>query len=188
MSDLFDKETGILFDGKYSLDKKLIETICETFNPVKIADMGCGVGDYCKVCLSYGYKIDGYEGSQIACQKAVCGNIECVDLSKPAEPKDDYDLVLCLEVGEHIPQKHQEVFIDNLDRFSKDILILSWALPGQVGTGHVNCLSNETVIELMGDKNFNFDKNMSEYLRKNSELSWFKNTLMVFRREGHGTS
>jgi SAM-dependent methyltransferase len=179
----YDKETGILFDGKYSLDKSLIKTICETFHPVKIVDMGCGRGDYCKVCLSYGYEVDGLEGSQIACQKAVCSNIECVDLSKPAEPRDDYDLVLCLEVGEHIPDKHQNVFIDNLARFSKDILILSWALPGQGGTGHVNCLSNETVIELMKNKGFNFDKHMSEYLRKNSKLSWFKNTLMVFKRE-----
>lgn len=179
----YDKETGILFDGKYSLDESLIKTICETFHPNRIADLGCGVGDYCDVCLSYGYKVDGFEGSQIACQKTTCGNIECIDLSKPIEPKADYDLVLCLEVGEHIPRKHQAVFIENLNKFSKDVLILSWAIPGQGGTGHVNCLSNEMVIELMKNKGFNFDKHISEYLRKNATLSWFKNTVMVFKRE-----
>ena len=182
MTTSFDPETGILYGGKYSLDGELIKAICATFHPVKVADLGCGEGAYCKVCSEHGCRADGYEGNSVACQNAVCDSIECVDLSKPAEPKDDYDLVLCLELGEHIPKRCQDVFIDNLARFSKDVLILSWAVPGQGGTGHVNCLSNETVIGLMRDKSFDFDKSMSEYLRQNSKLSWFKNTLMVFRR------
>ena len=182
----YDPETGILSGGKYSLDRQLIDTICETFQPIKVADLGCGEGRYCKACSDYGYEVDGYEGSRATCQDAVYDNIECVDLSKPVKPKSDYDLVICLELGEHIPKKYQTVFIDNLDRFSKDILILSWAIPGQGGMGHVNCLSNDKVIGLIEGRGFIFDRDMSKYFRQNSMLSWFKNTLMVFRRHGEG--
>lgn len=91
----FDPETGILYDGRYSLDKQLIETICNTFAPTAlVADLGCGREDYCRVLEDNGYEVDGYEGNPLACRNAVCNSIECVDLTKPIEPKKEYDLVL----------------------------------------------------------------------------------------------
>lgn len=188
MTTSYDQETGILSGGNYSLDGDLAKAICEACSPVRIADLGCGRGDYCKFWSERGYEIDGYEGSGTACQESVYANIECVDLSKPAIPKADYDLVICLEVGEHIPKKCQDVFLDNLDRFSKNVLILSWALPGQRGTGHVNCLSNEGVVELMSMRGLGFDKNLSDHFRQKARLGWFKKTLMVFRRTWYGES
>jgi 2-polyprenyl-3-methyl-5-hydroxy-6-metoxy-1,4-benzoquinol methylase len=49
-----------------------------------------------------------------------------------------FDCVISLEVGEHIPQKSESVFINNLISHTKQYLILSWATPGQVGDAHVN--------------------------------------------------
>jgi hypothetical protein len=60
-------------------------------------------------------------------------------------------------------------------------LILSWALPGQGGCGHLNEQPNEYVIEQMLEKGFAFDEGESLKLRATVRWWWFENTLMVFR-------
>ena len=49
-----------------------------------------------------------------------------------------HDAVLSLEVGEHIPEDYEDIYLENLDRHADKIIILSWAVPEQGGFGHVN--------------------------------------------------
>ena len=48
------------------------------------------------------------------------------------------DWVMSLEVAEHIPRAKEAGYLRNLHRLSCLGLIVSWATPGQGGTGHVN--------------------------------------------------
>ena len=48
-----------------------------------------------------------------------------------------FDLALCLDVGEHIPESRVGVFLDNITQFA-DTLLLACASPGQGGHHHVN--------------------------------------------------
>ena len=94
-----------------------------------------------------------------------------------------FDLVLSLEVGEHIPVEYEQTFIDNLCRHSQRSILISWAVEGQPGTGHVNCRNNDYIISEMKKRDFIFDEDISQYFRDNSYLPWFKNTLMYFEYE-----
>lgn len=59
------------------------------------------------------------------------------------EPLNDltgvFDLVMCLEVAEHIPKNQaHNALLSTLARSTGNILVFSAAQPGQPGTGHVN--------------------------------------------------
>jgi hypothetical protein len=59
-------------------------------------------------------------------------------------------------------------------------LILSWAIPGQTGNGHVNLRLNEYIINTINNYKFKHNEQLSQRLKKSSKLWWFKNTIMVF--------
>lgn len=48
-----------------------------------------------------------------------------------------FDLAICMEVAEHLPQQHEDTLINNLCRLSNNILF-SAAIPGQGGECHYN--------------------------------------------------
>lgn len=61
-------------------------------------------------------------------------------------------------------------------------IILSWAIEGQPGDGHINCRSNKYIISKMDQLGFKLDTPASQYLRSCAGLWWFKNTLMFFEK------
>jgi hypothetical protein len=88
---------------------------------------------------------------------------------------------MSLEVGEHIPAEFESIYLDNVAKHAKGLIILSWAVPGQNGDGHVNCQSNEHIIDEMHLRSFTLDEVATKALRNSASLWWFKNTIMVFR-------
>ena len=48
-------------------------------------------------------------------------------------------------MGEHIPKIYEKIFIDNLDNNNTKGIIISWAVKGQGGVGHVNEQNNEYI-------------------------------------------
>lgn len=151
-----------------------------------VYDFGCGTGEYLQKLIESNplIKATGFEGHQTS---AIFNNILRQDLSKPisVEPAD---LVLSIEVGEHIPKQFEQTFINNLSNSAKKYLIISWAVEGQWGLGHVNCRNNEYVINQLELKNWVFDSETTKNMRNAIENTqdpgrhWIINTLMVFYR------
>ena len=88
-----------------------------------------------------------------------------------------------LPSGEHLPRVHEATFIENLHRHNANGMVLSWALKGQGGTGHVNEQDNDYVKARICAKGYVNDLGAERTLRKAAGLSYFRNTVMVFRRE-----
>ena len=169
---------------RHRYDSSLAEGIIAIFKEVKsIADLGCGRGDYCKYLKECGIPlVHGYEGTQNIHKIAVYDDIMILDLTKRRWVEIFYELVLVLEVGEHIPKKYEKVFIDNVCEFTKKFLILSWGIPGQGGAGHFNEQPNDYVISEFEKRGLRLEKKKTKFLREAASLRWFKNTVMVFRR------
>lgn len=202
-----DKETGI-WDLKtaatnHRYDFLLAAAIVTYFSPKvgigkdrldfpkKILDVGCGDGRYCSIFEACGCpNVIGLEGTPDIMNLGIFDNIIEVDLTKsPLERvKDKYDLVVCLEVGEHIPAKHEQTFIDNLCNFTRQHLVMSWALPGRAGTGHVNVRPSEYIVNEIARRGFKQDKDMTELLRDKAYFNWFKKSLLVFERRKNDES
>lgn len=159
-------------------DEPLCTTIFDMFGKSRIVDIGCGNGAYTKYILDHGGHCVGYDGSPLTPEISE-GLCSIMDFSEPVNI-GTYDVVLTLEVGEHIPKKYEQVFIDNICKAAIHYIILSWAVKNQPGTGHVNCQNNDYVIKEMKKRGWKLDEETTEILRKASTLRWFANTLMVF--------
>lgn len=184
-----DSESGIwdisIARKRHKTDFFLAAAIGTYFNVPSgvIADLGCGLGQYCKILEAYGWRCIGFEGTKGIDDIAVFWPIVRIDLSVPisSDYHKKYDFVLCLEVGEHIPQKHEQTVLDNICNFADKNIVLSWAVPGQYSaSGHVNCRPNDYVINELAKRDFILDNDMTKKLREVSRFKWFKDTLMVF--------
>jgi len=146
----------------------------------RIYDAGCGIGEYLKQLEEDGFtNLVGFEGDPPV--KKVFDNIWKQDLTQPI-PDAEKGHMLLLEVGEHIPAEFESVLIDNVSRLCRGYLVLSWAVPGQDGYGHVNCKTNKNVIEMLRLKRFVYLPTLTEDARANVDdnAPWFRNTLMIF--------
>lgn len=174
-------------DRKYKTDSAFANFIAQFFiaNDIskndKIYDFGCSDGFYLSVLENFGFvNLIGIEG-QIPKQKRFPNILQKNLIHNFLLPKGH---IISLEVGEHIPQKYTNIYVKNLanNTCENGFLILSWAIPGQVGVGHVNCLSNRDVIEIMTQQNFQFLPEPTKEARDIANKTWFKNSVMFFKK------
>ena len=170
-----------------SLANGLIEFF-ESENCNTVADFGCGPGWYTHV-INKGNKIvcDGFDANPntitMAKEKKYFGNFYITDLTKNITLDKKYDWILCLEVGEHIPQEFEEILINNLLNNNTKGIVLSWAIEGQDGPGHVNCRNNDYIKSIF--KKYDYINDIENELKIRNTVTnagWFKNTIMVFRK------
>jgi cyclopropane fatty-acyl-phospholipid synthase-like methyltransferase len=163
-------------------DNSLANELLSLFKNLKIKnilDLGCGTGDYTKFFISNGIVCDGYDGNPNTPEVSdgVCG---VINLAHPIDLGNKFDCVLSLEVGEHLPKEYEDIFIQNLDKHSTGLIIISWAIPGQGGGGHFNEQSNEYITEKFIKLGYVRNYDMEAPLRRSPKYHWFKNTIMVF--------
>ncbi len=164
----------------HHFDSALADTLVDFFGAgTTVADLGCGKGDYVKRMRERGILANGWDGNPSTALHSHCA---VMDLAIE-QHLHVHDWVLSLEVGEHIPFRYLMLFLDNLTRHSREGIVLSWAVPGQGGKGHVSEQHNEWVRAEVEKRGFSSDHGAEATLRKTSTLWWFKNTLMVFRNK-----
>jgi hypothetical protein len=179
-----DKDTGIYLNNtSYYFDAPLSNNICNYLlskNIKTVYEFGCGGGLYTKNMLNHGLDVDSSDGNPNIVE--ISGGVSYrLDISKKLN-LNKRNAVLCLEVGEHVPEKYESVLLDNICNSSDSTIILSWAVEGQGGNGHVNCKNNDYIINQIENRGFIFNNYVTNSLRNNSDLNWFKNTIMVFNK------
>ena len=145
-----------------------------------VVDLGCGMGRYVREINDAGIYCEGFDGNPDT-SALTRGTCTVLDLSK-SQNMTQRDWVISLEVGEHIPSLYEGTYLDNVANHSQTGIILSWAVKGQGGEGHVNEQSNEYVSSKMNDRRFERDELIEIKLRESASLWWFHNSLMIFTR------
>jgi hypothetical protein len=151
-------------------------------NVETLLDLGCGPAYYVKNFTENGIKCEAYDGNPNT-PLLTEGLGQVKDLSEEFNLGKTFDFVLSLEVGEHIPQKYEDVFINNVLRHSHNYVLLSWAVPGQTGDGHVNERTNEHIVSKITSLGFTYIDDVSARFRSAAQAHWFKNTLMLFKKK-----
>jgi SAM-dependent methyltransferase len=112
----------------------------ELFRIESVLDVGCGLGTWLTVFLEKGVReVCGIDGDYVDRSKLQIPEnyFLATDLRKPFELGRKFDLVLSLEVAEHLPKYSAESFVSSLCRHS-DRIVFSAAIPGQGGQNHLN--------------------------------------------------
>ena len=166
----------------YFFDKSLCGGLLGFFREEggSVVDLGCGSGSYTKYLRDNEIACDCYDGNPHT-EDMTNGLCKCLDISKKINIKT-YDWVMALEVGEHIPKEYEDDFIYNLHTHNKKGIVVTWAVKGQGGIGHVNCQNNDYIKKIFANLGYSNDIKTETELRAVSQVQWFKNTIMIFKK------
>ena len=123
--------------------KIVVPFVLELFPKIKsVVDFGCGLGTWIKAFKDNGIEeILGLDGAwndpDLLFQYIQENEFKCVNLESPIHLDKVYDLVISLEVAEHLRKEFADTFVKSLVDAGK-IILFSAATPGQRGFKHVN--------------------------------------------------
>lgn len=120
----------------------VVPIVMQLINPESVVDVGCGIGTWLSVFKKNGVrKIVGIDGSHVDREQLLFHIDEeefmIRDLIEPLAVKQKFDLVVSLEVAEHLPEKVSDTFVKSLTQLG-DHILFSAAIPHQGGDGHIN--------------------------------------------------
>jgi len=143
-----------------------------------VLDLGCGIGSYIKYLRENNIDAVGVDKIENI------GYIDNQDLTKPYNNPKSY--VQTFEVGEHIPKIYENIFFDNICNNAKNGIIMSWAMPGQGGDGHINEKKTIDVINAIESRGFKLNTEETKKIRKSIGTSYnffyFRHNLLIFNR------
>jgi len=108
--------------------------------PKSAVDVGCGIGNWLNVCRRMGIeRVLGIDGDYVNPDELQIPRERFIpaDLTQPVRCEERFDLAICLEVAEHLPESSAAILVDSLVRLA-DVILFSAAIPGQTGTNHIN--------------------------------------------------
>jgi len=167
------------------------EIVCNAvdrvFHPLDVIDVGCGIGEYVqfwqeKLNIS-AWGIEGVDHPYF-----VTKNIAIQDMRLKQIVRLRSDLVVCLEVLEHIEAEYSDVFVENLTKLSDRILV-SAAPPGAGGHHHVNCQPQSYWHKKFLEFGYDYDEVQTQAIRQalqpwKHRKELYHNNLMVFIKGG----
>jgi len=160
-----------------------------------VVDVGCGVGPWLRAALELGAsRVLGLDGAYVdrgrllidparflGCDLAADSLVEAVGGHAPR-----FDLVVSVEVAEHLPSLRAASFVAELCALG-DLVLFSAAVPGQGGTDHVNEQWPAYWARLFDLSGFTCFDVLRPLLWNQPDCEWWylQNVLLFARRETH---
>jgi SAM-dependent methyltransferase len=179
---------GYVYDGENW--PGLVSEVVKVLKPSSVLDLGCGP------CRSLAHfkelgiaRVVGLDGAVSLLSnpyvQAFKKDIILLDLEKsPCVMGEPFDLVWSYEVAEHIA--NEENFLLTLTENSRHWIVMTAAVPGQGGIGHVNCQPRDHWVSKLSERGFVYRADLTEHFRSlgQSVTGYYDGNGMVFEREG----
>ena len=185
-TEFFDRHREWSFQSA----KQVVPLVTELVQPASVVDVGCGDGTWLQIFMEQGVQdtlgIDGdYVGSASLQIPSNC--FVSHDLTKPllSAVTRTFDLVVSLEVGEHLPADDAEGFVSTLTSLGP-IVLFSAAAPNQGGTEHVNEQWPEYWASLFKQHGYVVVDCIRRRIWKDQRVQWwYRQNILLFVRHGH---
>ena len=157
-------ERGIANFEKFVRENVDFQSLCE---------LGCGTGAFSAPFVN-DKDVLGIDFSVGATEVHYLGkNFLSGDLSKPLNLGKEFDLVLSLEVWEHLMPQVEEQYLENIFALKPKTLILSCAIPGQVGRHHYLPHTHVEANAICAQFGYTPDEELTSKFRKIKSLAKF---------------
>jgi SAM-dependent methyltransferase len=140
MAEYHDGFYSSLEEGEQESAEVVVPLILDLVGPASVVDVGCGSGAWLACFQRHG--ISDYLGVDFHALPSDLLRIPPdryvrADLRKRVALPRSFDLVVSLEVAEHLPPESADIFVDTLTSLGS-VILFSAALPLQQGFGHIN--------------------------------------------------
>ncbi|MEO6181949.1 MAG: methyltransferase domain-containing protein [Verrucomicrobiota bacterium] len=154
--------------------------------PQSVVDIGCGPGGWLEIFQKNGVKdFLGMDGTWVPTDKLKIPREHFVatDLTRPLAAQRRFDLVVSLEVAEHLETQFADTFIDSLVALG-DVVLFSAAIPGQRGFQHVNEQFQDYWVEKFRARSFACYDFVRPQIWNNRSVSFYycQNMLLFVKR------
>ena len=143
------------------------------------ADIGCGPAIYTEALREVGVDAVGYD---IDVRSGEHPHVLPHDITQG--PVTKADVVLCIEVAEHIPEERADAVVENVLASAAHTVVWTAAAVGQGGNGHVNCQPKEYWEKKFAERGAQrlsaLEVSLKGEVAKGLHMGWFMNNLMIF--------
>ena len=172
-----------LDEGSLRSARVIVPMVMELLAPTSVVDIGCGRGGWLKVFLENRVTdIQGIDGDYVDRSRLLidADRFKTADLAKPLKLSRAFDLAVCLEVAEHLPDCRAATLVDNLTA-AAPLILFSAAIPGQGGTAHVNEQWPHYWADLFATRGFQrFDLIRGRVWADRRVETWYRQNIVVF--------
>ena len=172
-----------LREGARRSAEVVVPLIIEWVRPESVVDVGCGLGTWLAVLAEHGVSdLVGVDGDHVDRTMLEIPQERFVphDLREPLRLDRTFDLVLCLEVAEHLPAECAETFVASLTRLGP-VIAFSAAIPGQGGKGHVNEQWPDYWVDRFGGKGYISVDCLRRKVWSRADVEpWYAQNLLLF--------
>ena len=162
--------------------KRLANWISTESTALTVLDIGCGPGTYVRALREVGVDAIGIDTDERVSEQEYLSQQSLFDTKLQAQ------LVLCLEVAEHIDSSLSDAIAASVAGAVEPggMLIWSAAHPGQGGTGHINCQPksywHSKLKEAGLERDEETESKLLNYVKAGYHMGWFYLNGMVFRK------
>jgi hypothetical protein len=155
--------------------EQVVPLMMELVQPRSVVDVGSASGSWLSVFREHGVEdVLGIDGDYVRAEmlEIPLDRFLAHDLAKPLRLSRQFDLVICLEVAEHLPQSRADSLVDDLASLGS-IVLFSAAIPFQGGTHHVNEQWPEYWIDRFVKRGFEVVDCLRRRLWNDERVAWF---------------
>lgn len=164
----------------------ILPILFERYKPRSLLDVGCGLGTWLSVAKELGVaEIAGVEGAWLdrKLARVPSSALTTADLEKPFDLRRRFDLVMTLEVAEHLSESAAQGFVESLTRHA-EVVLFSAAIPFQGGHHHVNEQFPDYWRQLFSSRGYvAVDLIRPRIWERSDVLVWLRQNILVYARE-----
>lgn len=170
-------------DPSIASAREIVPLVLELIRPRSVVDVGCGLGMWTSIFREQGVEeFLGVDNVTVPQDSLLIPRDRFLahDLGHPLKLDARFDLVVSLEVAEHLPASSAATFVDTLTSLGP-VILFSAAIPHQRGRGHINEQWPEYWAALFAERGYRTVDCLRQRIWNNERVEpYYKQNMLVF--------